>query len=114
RSTPFSSGSTPRSSASLPTRTRARGLLDIQRLHRLREGIHGVLVLASLVQGLAFGALLLHLGHLLRAEFRVLGERLVDLFHVRRAVERKRGGACKRQTDGGCDGVQFHWLLLSQ
>ena len=58
---------------------RRRGLLDAERLHRLRQRVDRLLVLAGLVQRLAFGALLLDLGHLVGGELGALGERFVDL-----------------------------------
>src|SRR5712691_5802558 len=64
-------------------------LLDAQDLLGLRERVERFLMLTVLVQLLAVGAILFHFIHLRRSELRVLGERIVDFFHFRRAVKRE-------------------------
>src|SRR5262249_44064702 len=60
-------------------RRAASGLLDVQYLHCLGQSVHGLLMLAGLVQRLPFRAELLHIGSLRVAKLRVLGHGLVDL-----------------------------------
>jgi hypothetical protein len=85
-----------------------RALLDLQRLHRLRQRVDGFLVLAGFVQRFAFGPLFLHFRELVRGERRVLRERLVDLLHVRGAMERKRRGARERQRAEQSNSTNLH------
>src|SRR5256712_5262766 len=61
----FRSGRRPARSSSCPDTTR---LLDIEDLHRARESIDRLLMLAGLVERLTFRTVLRHLGHLLRSE----------------------------------------------
>ena len=81
--------------------------------------IERLLMLAGLVQRFAFGAIFLHFFHLRRGELRVLGQRIVDLFHFLPGSgtrTRSREATAWRQTGGAnssCDSpfpiVQSAW-----
>src|SRR4029079_18880899 len=73
-------------------------LLDAEDALGFAEGSLRFVVLALLVQRLAFGAQLLHLGHLSVAQVR-LGQRGVDGAHLGRTVVREGRGGSKGEDE---------------
>src|SRR4029079_2485325 len=66
-------------------------------------------MLAGLVQRLAFGTVLLHFGELRRVKLRILRERVVDLLHVLRAMERECAAGREDQRGGERDAALPHF-----
>src|SRR6185295_4389900 len=86
-------------------------LLNAEDLLGLGQGVNRFLMLTGLVQGFAFGPVLLHFRQLLGRESRLLGQRVVDGLHVYRTVVRKRGAAGEREGQRGDEMANFHELL---
>src|SRR5262245_57705846 len=66
----------------------------------LAQRLDGLRVIASVVQGFAFSAKLLHFRELFRAQLGVGGKRSIDLLHIHRTTTRKR----RRDADCECEG----------
>jgi hypothetical protein len=76
----------------------AAGRLDPEDLPSLGQGVHGLLVLAGLVQRFTLGAVLLDVGQLLGGQAGILRQGFVDRLHVHRTMHGEGGGAgrCER------------------
>jgi hypothetical protein len=71
----------------------------ISRIFIAFKRVDRFLVLALLVQRLALGAIFLDLVGLRRGELGVLRHCIVDLLHVRGAMERKRGAGSEQRRN---------------
>src|SRR5258707_3334982 len=72
---------------------------NAQDLLGLGQRVDRFLMLACLVQRLAFGAVLLYILHLRSGELRILRQRVVDLLHIHRAM--KCEYASREEQSGG-------------
>src|SRR6059036_461925 len=82
----------------------ARRRSDAQHILGFVQDAHGFLVLARLVQLLAFSTELLDLFKIARAKLRALGQGRVDLFHVRGAFGGEDRGCPDHCEQGGENG----------
>jgi hypothetical protein len=83
----------------LTAKAEAQPSLIAEDLLRLAQVVDRFLVLPGLVGSLALRAQVLHFLHLRFGELGILGERVVDLLHVLRAMERHGGAGGEQERD---------------